>query len=460
MASKNKEEEDSTSKIYSDAWKDITKDMNIKIANVLKNTDTAVCILLFLVVFIILIILIFFMYQLDIQTKKLNINNILDVWNNPKLINDILSNDTDEFYAQCKSVFITIFALFVSILAILMLNNRKNSKMILGVMMGIFVLLSFAIFFYNNSEFTSSKIYTYIVNKFFIVIMILIAIVTLALVYKLFANRLRNQPGIIGFIIDFIFYIPCLFSDILEFGMKQIYMTPNSVFVLFIIEILLIIAYVSIPATVANIITSNSIPIMSSYQFLNHQTILPTDKLPIISITDSNTNLVSKTPNRKYAISAWVYLNQQTHNNSDTSTKNIFSYGSQANGMKPQINYSNSASNQYMKDIYEIIFSGDTDQSNTMFLELTSQKWNHFLFNYNTDTTNVELYVNGDLARVYNFNKTNPYPVYDFSDVFSIGDKNGLDGAICNVAYYNDVLSSSQVHALYMFLSVKNPPVM
>lgn len=458
----------SSTEVLTEAWKEITSNTNTKLANILKTPDISICMITFLIIILVLIVLVFFLYQLYIKTKNLQIKNIIDVWNSTNLLKDKGSQEISEFYTQCKYVFVTIFVLFMSILFILMLNNRKNRKIIMGVIFMVFILLFIVIFYYNNESTYSSKTYTYIMNKVFIFFTILIVIVSLALVYKLFANRLRNQPGNIGFFIDLLFFIPCLFSDLLDRFMKEMNVTPNSVFVLFILEILLIIGYFTIPIAITSSITKSSIPILKDYQYLDKQTMLPTDMLPQIVIQDANTNTKTKTPNKKYSISLWVYLNQQQHNdNSKTGMTNIFYYGSEDNGMKPQIMYSNSANNRTMKDQYQITLSGfsnptdnDKNTKTTVYLELSGQKWHHFVFNYFADTSTSELFVDGDLVRVYKYDSEHAYPEYHASDLFGIGDKNGLDGAICNIAYYDDTLTTTQVHMLYKLLANKNPPVL
>jgi len=40
-----------------------------------------------------------------------------------------------------------------------------------------------------------------------------------------------------------------------------------------------------------------------------------------------------------------------------------------------------------------------------------------------------------------------------------IGSNDGLDGAICNIAYYNKTLSRFEINNNYKLLANKNPPV-
>ena len=50
--------------------------------------------------------------------------------------------------------------------------------------------------------------------------------------------------------------------------------------------------------------------------------------------------------------------------------------------------------------------------------------------------------------------------MYDSSDVINVGDVNGLDGAICNITYFNEPLTDFQIRMMYKLLSSNNPPVL
>ena len=443
----------------------IIQTMKSKIVNGLSSPDVTICLMILIIISIVMITFVFFIYNLSTKLKKIKITNIMDLFTSVDMTKNMNSADSEDFIKQCKYVFLTILILFFALLCVILMNNKKNRKTILAGMVLTIGLMFVAMFYYNNSSSYSSALYTSIMNKVFIIISFLIAIIALALTYKLFANKLRNQPGMIGFILDLLFLLPCLFSDFLEYWMRQFKITSNSVFILFILEILLIIAYITIPTAVNSSITKNAIPLLPDYAFLSVPKTLPTDMLPTIKITDLTTNTENITSNQKYSISMWIYMNQQSHNSSSL-TYNIFSYGSSNFGMKPQISYSNSSNNQTLKDTYQVTCSGfqDSDMnvngvSTSVLLELTGQKWNNFVFNYGSNN-NVELYVNGDLVRVFSFGPDQPNPKYDSSDVITIGDLNGLDGAICNVTYYTEPLTDYQVRMMYKLLSGNNPPVL
>ena len=105
-----------------------------------------------------------------------------------------------------------------------------------GIFVLLFVIIGFLIY-YNTHSTKFNKNYSIYFTAIFYLIGILIVIVALALTYKIFENNLRNQTGIIGFLIDLIFYLPCLSIEFIKYLGNEINMTPNVVFVLFIIEI-------------------------------------------------------------------------------------------------------------------------------------------------------------------------------------------------------------------------------
>ena len=45
------------------------------------------------------------------------------------------------------------------------------------------------------------------------------------------------------------------------------------------------------------------------------------------------------------------------------------------------------------------------------------------------------------------------------SDNITIGDENGISGAICNVSYFPNTLSSFDISKTYNLLMLKNPPI-
>lgn len=154
-----------------------------------------------------------------------------------------------------------------------------------------------------------------------------------------------------------------------------------------------------------------------------------------------------------YAISFWVYLNEQGSNYKAYSGEtNILNY---ANGA-PHVVYENANDEPHGRNNLVIYYSNrDGKQQEKIKLKITKQKWNHFVFNYSSEY--LDVFMNGKLAQsvpLHNIEpKFNPY------DNITVGQKDGLDGAICNVNYYKMPLSKRNILNEYNLLAYKNPPV-
>ena len=84
--------------------------------------------------------------------------------------------------------------------------------------------------------------------------------------------------------------------------------------------------------------------------------------------------------------------------------------------------------------------------------EFKLQKWNHFCINYDKGT--LDVFLNNKLIA----SKPGIVP-YVTSDVISCGSAGGIEGGICNVRYYNKILSQSQIYSEYESFKNKNPPI-
>jgi hypothetical protein len=320
-------------------------------------------------------------------------------------------------------------------------------------MIGVFVVLFTAIiYFYGSMNLSNSSIYYF---SFFInIIILLIVLFGLAIFFYIFGNYLKSLNNITGFIVYVIFYIPCLIIDFFNYLLKELRMTSKLIYVLFIIEIILILLYVY-SNVVTNYLTKNTstnIVLLNDSNFLNTQTTISNSyQLRMTNNISDNDSIKYR---KNYAVSMWVYLNNQPPNNISYSEETeIFNYG---NG-KPKITYFNDASSDSKKDKYIFYFTDSTNNANNNYtMTLPNQKWNNIVFNYNSDK--VDLFINGILERTYVFNDN--MPNYLPSDIITIGSKNGLDGAICNINYYTEPLTKTKIAIAYSILKMKNPPIL
>ena len=73
---------------------------------------------------------------------------------------------------------------------------------------------------------------------------------------------------------------------------------------------------------------------------------------------------------------------------------------------------------------------------------LSLQKWNHFVINYDAGT--LDVFLNNKLV----ISNKNISPVIDYGDI-QIGSDNGVHGGIRNVQYFNDSLTKREISFLY-----------
>ena len=272
----------------------------------------------------------------------------------------------------------------------------------------------------------------------------------MAIFAYMFANYLKSLDGPIGFLTYLIFYLPCLAVDFVQYIIKEFKMTSNAVYILFIIEILLILTYLYAPYLVSKIIKKEGINLMGESAFLDIKKVIGnSDQLKIKD--DSVFDIKQPTFRKEYSLSMWVYLNTQSPSFMAYSRETpIFDYG---NG-KPKVVYFNNTSDPKHKDKIIVYFTDSTARPSSHEFSITHQSWHNIVFNYTSD--HVDLFVDGTLEKTYDFEDN--HPTYLVTDNITVGSTDGLDGAICNVTYYNNVQTKSQIVNTYNLLMNKNPP--
>ena len=356
--------------------------------------------------------------------------------------------DTTKYILLILSVILVVLYLFVKISNTDFLRSYEPYyNYSLGTLASVYTLLYL-------SQYESIAFTMYIVS-------ILIVLVGMAIFFNVFLNFFQSLRGISGYIVNFLFFIPCLISDFVTYLLNEYKATPNTVLVLFVVEILLLLLYAYLPSMLYKISMKDGISVLANYEYLKQENIISLENEILadskaIKVFSEDQEEVSK----EYSFSMWIYLNQHsTSMASYNKETNIFNFG---NG-KPKITYFNDENNPDNKDIYRIYFSNPTHEGteqetteNTYYdLKLPSQKWNHVVFNYKS--RHVDLFVNGNLVRTFNFKKS--IPSYNLGDLITIGSNNGLSGAIANIRYYKKNLSKQQIATIYNMLMNKNPPI-
>ena len=326
-----------------------------------------------------------------------------------------------------------------------LLYTLKTTMNLLTVSIMLVVMVAFMSIIYQFDLTTSSvheqafRYTTYIIGSLSI-------LVGLAMISNSVMRHFSNATGITGFIINFIFFLPCLIGDFTEFIKNEFNLTPPVVYIMFAFEMLLLLTFAAISYIPKLTMDLGGTPIVNEAIFLDSAYVFNN-----VNPKTETKDLMKKETSHIYAISLWTFVNQRTHS-SDGNT-NIFAYGSENGGWKPKMEFV-SAKDDYkdkFRDTYRVTVGPEPKSS--FIIEVPSQIWNNFVFNYNGDV--VDLFINGVLERsVKCMPKHN-----DATDQFIAGEASGLYGAICNVTYYDKPLSLYEITSAYNLLNGHNPPI-
>ena len=300
---------------------------------------------------------------------------------------------------------------------------------------------------------TTSGIVSFVLN-------LLLVIAVLSLVYKLFTGTPLFKVPIVKFIVNILFYIPCLFVNFIDgvvwlfgkakgLGISSGKSEPSTTthWILLGLVILLFILYFSLPYI------QKQVSKQGGKLLLNNP----------VSLTSQNTLASYQSLNGsteydyQYAISFWFNLDAVGPNTSSTANTftSIMSYGG-----KPNVMF-NAAENTLMitmknKDPTQKIISDVHDADGNLIVYrlkgVLLQKWNHLLINYNGGT--LDIFHNGELVKTV----TGVVPYMEY-DSLNIGYENGVHGQICNLNYFDKNITIQQVYYLYNLVKDQTPPV-
>jgi hypothetical protein len=341
---------------------------------------------------------------------------------------------------------------------ILNLNKSIEATKFFLKLLGVISMLIFGIYIYATS--TNSVNIDAISNYSIVVIITLFG---LAITYQWFIDYISKLPGWWGFIAQLIFYIPCVLYDVWEYLLEQVNLTPYSIYLFIVVEILLIIIYAFLPEITGQITGEDeSILLQDKILFLDKSRMLcNSDKLKILEETNYRTN---------YCISFWTYINIHPHTHPGyNSEREILTYGfTDQHGIdhvKPMVRYYGGGGGDdqpiernkliFYFSRYPPVKQYATDEHTFYDVTIEPQKWNQITMNYNRNK--VEIYINGHLERTFLMNKN--LPIYNDLDKITIGDDNGIDGGICNVRYYKHPLSPEQIALTYNSTIISELPV-
>jgi hypothetical protein len=363
--------------------------------------------------------------------------------------------------APILMVFVITMNLFGNSGSSLLFMKILGGGLILGLLVYIYTLISGKVAFLSG--YTKYVVYTFI------------GLLGLGIFYNSFINYLSRLQGWGGFIAQLIFYIPCALYDGLLYLLDQAKLTPVSVYILLAIEVALITIYFVLPLLVSSSVNTESNGKLLANQpvYLNKTatTIASSEDLIVPAYMQDLSNPTDQNLYRaNYCISMWTYINAQPSSSAAYSKETeIFKYGFKdehgVEHVKPMIRYygGGDGKDQFEeRDKYVFYFTEYPPRNpydplkNTFYdVSMPSQKWNNIVLNYNRNK--VDLFINGNLEKTFSMN--DQMPVYNPLDKMTVGEANGLNGAVCNVMYYHRPLSNEEIVTNYNLFMHANPPI-
>ena len=316
------------------------------------------------------------------------------------------------------------------------LKNIASSKTALLALLGIGVM-------YGLFQLSSTNIGFQTLQYASIIITILIVFVALSMFYKINQTAIYNMTGIQGFIVNFILFIPCLISDFIEYLYGEFATTPKIVYILFVIELILILLYLYLPKIMkqmnerfGKVIVDKPERINMRKDATNYIDMQSTEVIDLSSSPVSQQLTRSKLEiniRKKFAMSMWVYIVPMPTNhipyNKDATILDFASH--------PRIVYDGS------QRIFRIYYS---ETKNDQF-DAPLEKWNNIFVNYDKDT--IDMYLNGELkTTIPREEQTGGFLV---GDILTIGQDNGLQGGIAKVVYYERPLLLNEIRNVYSY---------
>jgi len=327
---------------------------------------------------------------------------------------------------------------------------KENGYLLLYLVLSV-VSIYFLSIFLKNNDLTVDTFQTLFIQ----LVNIAMVIGAFSLIYMALNYGVSDKPDknetipilLLSLLKNIIFYVPCLFIDIIEFIKSEYQITTKTVWIVLIIEIILVILYFILPTLFHSIMTHDGIQLLDECVYLNNKKSLGTYET-LHKIKDKAVATPDDIENSKfkytYALSAWYYINPQPPNTSPAYTKftTILDYGKkpliQFNSLKNTLRVQCETSNGNLKTLYET-------------KDIKYQKWNNIVVNYDAGT--MDVFINGLL--VSSTPEIAPYMTYE--NVI-VGQENGIQGGICNVVYYKHILSAGKINTAYKLLRNKSTP--
>ncbi len=385
------------------------------------------------------------------------------------VMTSIIAGNKSFFEDKTKSSSVMILLLiicivWVTLLGVNMFTGSSQTPVAVSLMkkglLGVFGLVISALLIYwltynIGSLSGNSSIMSFILN-------ILLVVIVLGLIYKTINVHLPSgnskKNAFFSLIINTLLYIPCLVSGGFDWlGNLLSGKQDTGSLIMLAIAICLIVAYFKLPQLF------NSFSSQGGQQLVNK---------PVYTDTQYNLGSYEQLNGEQnnddgsvkfdyqYAISCWVFIDAAAPNTNPNYNKftSLLNFGE-----KPNILY-NAKKNTLMitmqqKDLKNItknkLIDFDDNGNRIIYVnkDVLLQKWNNIIINYNGGT--LDIFLNGELVK----SSIEVVPYYKLDNLI-IGENEGIKGGICNVIYFRNALTSSNIYYLYNTVKNRTPPVL
>tara|TARA_Y100000389_G_scaffold98325_2_gene95006 strand:+ start:907 stop:2190 length:1284 start_codon:yes stop_codon:yes gene_type:complete len=293
-------------------------------------------------------------------------------------------------------------------------NQQTKDSFIKFIINPTLLLLGLILFFFMMSSFVNLMIkFNNIAIMLNIIIILSIIIIGLALLWMyLFKNIETNRT--LHFIIDFIFFIPCLLIEFIEYIKHQFSITTNTIWILLIIEIIFIIFYLLFPFLSKKLATKGGDVLLKGPIYTNNKKILGSTQ---------------KDPN--YSIAFQIWINPQPPNTNTQYTKftSLFNYGN-----RPNILYNGKT------NTLKIMMKNKKNDLVTVYKtnDFPYQAWLKFIIISRNGI--IDIFLNNKL--VGSLEGVLPYLS---KDEISSGTKDGINGGIKNIVYFDKIINKNEI---------------
>jgi len=325
-------------------------------------------------------------------------------------------------------------------------TETKATKTLL-IVFGIIISTLFISFIMYNLKHTSA--FRFFLN-------LLLVLIVLTFIYKTVhveipdKNVNLKKDAFFSLVFYLIMYIPCLFSDFINFLLNtknhDAFVSVGLLIAAIILSLLYyksslvdkIIALQGGRLLLANPVYTDKLSTLATYQELNG-----TDKFQY-----------------QYGISCWIYLNTFPTSTSEAASNfvSLLNYGG-----KPNILYK-ASTNTLMITVDQTdlkkhtpdskLFDFDEHDNRIIYTQedVLLQKWNNIVINYYGGT--LDIFFNNELVK----SAIEVSPKMNL-DSLTVGQDNGIAASICNVQYFQRPITTTNMYILYNSVKDNKIPV-